>query len=805
MGWPSPYHDGLDQCLPRTCRPSSLPYQTPAHHVQEPELCWPTGDVLVYLRDPGQSSRGPAFQVHSTLLKANGFESLLEKCMAPPAIPATTRCILPNCQGCDKHSIPQELYLPAPPPVDLDALFDFHITTRNFFAWLYNRPLAGRGLGRSLVALTERINAYRPDDSLQNKLEVITYAESQKYLDFRECIDHALAALHLAEKLEIEDLWVDAFAHCVGLGHRGLRANLEYAVRMVLVPMSDLTENADGNQAIGVKSRALITQARVDMEARLDRVQWSVTNFFEDDLSGMFLRLPEPARDHLDRFRSFLHTLYIEQHGFWPPERFEEERVQKSVYSAMYTDFRNLYSYLVDPNASTTLGELGIPGNGEVCTLQSLQAFDLRHHYDPLPRPLPLLPDVAEADLHVRWRSQRRNSWNLLNWRKADRETRIARCTQALMDSTNRDPKIMNCLLVRRYSEFELQSVDDDLGEGISLVDARKVRWIVIYAVLQTLIAVLQAPKQVRNTQGLTYSLCCRPPKVIPWHRAASPTASEVTPKPAITITPDTGYSHTNTFLTVPEKEPSRTRSWKERRKTLSVIPGGSWTNQKKLPTSVSTSFKRFMLRRSQSVTPERTTKRASFCEIYVQGYGNGLNEVRHDDAALPAGPSSLAVVEKKVGDESAPHLHLSESDSAPQSPRAMSPSRPIMSRESSSASNVSSTWSQASRSSDTDVSTPAMESRSTLKDVMKTKKRGSGSGGEGEQGEDGVAATAAAAQDQDAKPKELVQEHDGSGDGDGNGINQELFQEHMPTVHFNAQTWDAILSRPTKSIKERI
>jgi hypothetical protein len=112
----------------------------------------------------------------------------------------------------------------------LEETFDHHITTRNFFAWLYNRPLAGRTLGKALVGVKRRMDVYRPDHSSQNALEVVSYAESQRYLDFRECVDHALAALYTAEELEIEDLWVDAFSHCVGLSHRGLRSSVEYAV-----------------------------------------------------------------------------------------------------------------------------------------------------------------------------------------------------------------------------------------------------------------------------------------------------------------------------------------------------------------------------------------------------------------------------------------------------------------------------------------------------------------------------------------------------------------------------------------------
>lgn len=134
------------------------------------------------------------------------------------------------CHGCNKHLPPSELYIPAPSTSDLAAVFDHHSTTRNFFAWLYNLPLAGRALGVSLVDLKNRIDYYRPGNPDLSSAEVVAFAESQRYLDFRECLDHALAALLLAEHLQSEDLWIDAFAHCVGMSHRGITKSLEYPV-----------------------------------------------------------------------------------------------------------------------------------------------------------------------------------------------------------------------------------------------------------------------------------------------------------------------------------------------------------------------------------------------------------------------------------------------------------------------------------------------------------------------------------------------------------------------------------------------
>jgi hypothetical protein len=106
---------------------------------------------------------------------------------------------------------------------------NYHLDTRNLFAWIYNIPLTGKTLGRSLVGLLHRINLLRPREKTANQLDLMSYMEHQQYLDFRECADHAIAALHFAETLEIEHLWIDAFAHCVGMHHR-LHDSVEFEV-----------------------------------------------------------------------------------------------------------------------------------------------------------------------------------------------------------------------------------------------------------------------------------------------------------------------------------------------------------------------------------------------------------------------------------------------------------------------------------------------------------------------------------------------------------------------------------------------
>lgn len=435
----------------------------------------------------------------------------------------------------------------------------------------------------------------------------------------------------------------------------------------IVLTITNVFQNLSG------KTKILISSARRDLDVKLERVAKSVVNFFEDELSIGFLGLHQAARDHLDRFRSFLHGFYIEQHGFWPPDKFNLEVVQRLICNSMYSDFRSLYHHLADPESSTDMRS-DIDNAGGVCTLQNIKAFDSRNHHEPLPQSLPMLPAVKIDSNGTR---SRRQSWNPMVKRKQEKEGRNAQRMQALIDSTNRDWTLMDCLLVRRYSEFEVETAVDDL-ETISLADGRKVRWIVVYGILQTLISIMQAPKQVRNTEGLSYPLCCSPPAALPW-QSMSTTAL---PIEKLAIEPDLAYSHTNTTppASISRSFSSRTiNSVKEKKKPASEEATPSRNSSMiRVPT-----LSRFKSKKASP--PEDVTKKHnSFCEIYIPGYGNGLNavEVTKSEVALTKGD-----------------LSSEEDDSIPR------PGSSSVSRESSTAS--SSMWSKASTKSSEDVATP--------------------------------------------------------------------------------------------------
>jgi hypothetical protein len=122
-----------------------------------------------------------------------------------------------------------ELYIPAPENITREEAFRFHLTTRNFFAYVLERPLVGQFLGQAMADVVERMDMYR-GEGVDNLEDFKTFAEEMGYLDFAHCPDYALASLDYAEHFHIRDLWIDAFAHCVGMND-SLCLSTEFEVR----------------------------------------------------------------------------------------------------------------------------------------------------------------------------------------------------------------------------------------------------------------------------------------------------------------------------------------------------------------------------------------------------------------------------------------------------------------------------------------------------------------------------------------------------------------------------------------------
>jgi hypothetical protein len=112
-----------------------------------------------------------------------------------------------------------EMYIPPPPTVDRGQAFLYHTATRNFFAWIFGKPLVGTHLGGALVGLLNSMNEFR-SASEDNVQAIIDYMDEEGYADMRNQPNHALAILFFAELFHFKDLWIDAFAHCVGMNEK---------------------------------------------------------------------------------------------------------------------------------------------------------------------------------------------------------------------------------------------------------------------------------------------------------------------------------------------------------------------------------------------------------------------------------------------------------------------------------------------------------------------------------------------------------------------------------------------------------
>lgn len=252
------------------------------------------------------------------------------------------------------------------------------------------------------------------------------------------------------------------------------------------------------------------------MDLHLSRATPALNNFLEDELSSTHVGLTEHARVHLDNFRSFLYSYYVAKHGYWPPPQTSQGSVfPRSLYHSMYLEFRNLYDFLADKESSTETRPWR-SSTGGICVLQNIAAFDSRQRFQPLPYALPLLPQE---------RSRTESQRSLRSFAIGSRDSRLLsaeRTRTSLRSATNRSSEAAyECPLVQRYMTFEDEYAAKPDAK-VTLADARKVRWILVYGMLQMVAAMMQAPAEVRNTKSVDYPLCVLAVGIPPWKGRSS-------------------------------------------------------------------------------------------------------------------------------------------------------------------------------------------------------------------------------------------------------------------------------------------
>lgn len=592
----------------------------------------------------GASQRGPSLRLPYTDIATLGSEYLFGQCQpaSTPASPQTSDDGASDSGYASSQNSPIEakhydLYLPAPAHLARDQAYRYHLTTRNFFAYATAKPVVGERLGSTLANLLERIREWQPKSPALANFS--SYCQGQGYQDMAENVDCAVACLALAEQAKMRSLWVEAFVHCTGMHER--------------VYSPEFT-------GLSATTQTLIARASMEMDLHISRAIGALGSFLEEELGPENLGLTKPARDHLDRFRSFLHNYYVDKLGYYPPGHVGPYR--KRLWTKMYHAFHCLYEYLVDRESSSDLS-YSRAATGGICVRQNVEAFDRRHGYEALPHPLPLLPSSPSGTRAIRGARGLRN----FKSGKQASDSSEHRSLEQAANLGNMD--VLTCELVQNYQRFEREKLE----EKLTAAEARKVRWLLIYGALQMLISITRAPREVRDTETPSYPLCVPITESPDFEDAASShqrvpsdprsvlslaldlrsgqdQESEEAPsddrtgadEDRISIHPDCeaetaeDYFAAQTLLaripsdlsfdmTPPplrlQTQLSRTASFR------SSVNSGVHALSKSF---VGSKKRRNSLRQTPTSATQPLSKSNSFCEIFVEGYGNGA-EVQED------------------------------------------------------------------------------------------------------------------------------------------------------------------------------
>lgn len=173
---------------------------------RDPELWHPQGNCLVYLFERGASRRGPSFRIPYDFLLYSSCRPLIDHSMTaglqtslyhpgsttPPSYDNLSETLSHESSYCSIH-------LDAPSDMSRVERYNYHITTRNFFAWLVGAPLVGPDPVSALLDLKVRMDIWR-DHGADNFGSLFQYVQEQSYGDFEDL------EIQMGKKLDGESL-----------------------------------------------------------------------------------------------------------------------------------------------------------------------------------------------------------------------------------------------------------------------------------------------------------------------------------------------------------------------------------------------------------------------------------------------------------------------------------------------------------------------------------------------------------------------------------------------------------------------
>ncbi|TGJ88350.1 hypothetical protein E0Z10_g467 [Xylaria hypoxylon] len=525
---------------------------------KDPELWDHNGDVLVYFGRKDQPQRpNPSFRLSShiiestesralvTLLREGSTEYDYTQMNLPPSPIGAPPMLRHNSYGQAGQATPPvsednahadvdgqisyEMYFPTPADLTRAEAHRHAITTRNVFAVLYHASLVGLSLFQALQDLLERLDGYMGLDA-DNVGTIINYLSVRGIDDARNDPETAVSILAWSETPEVrwEEGWREAFLHCAGMYSR-------------------LEDCADFRYLTPI-TRALLERACLETQLRVQAAEERLVAFMFADAWGP-VASNNIGRAAAERLRQFLVNHYAKTYGTWPPAESgaqttdgEEMWLTRNVAQMLQRDFGALYDYLVnrdivwdesETRSSRKWMMVSESGNKsfeadtqDLPLTDLLIEFDNRMRFPHIPHPYPLVPDTIPPSISATPISSRDRSKKDKHAKQVPDDRNLERRIQlAYTEATNiysLGSEFTQSDLIEGFVKFEKT---DQVG-AVDPFCARRGRWVLVYAILQTLGSVSVDSPNVRYKDGVSYHLSPRlkGTRTPPWKGVSTPT-----------------------------------------------------------------------------------------------------------------------------------------------------------------------------------------------------------------------------------------------------------------------------------------
>ena len=411
----------------------------------------------------------------------------------------------------------------------------WHITTRNFFAVMYDASaLVGTTLYEALSRLFERIDTHPDylDRGIDKVAWIADYVIRHQFDDVRNNPAFAASLLAFSELPGVQwrEGYVEAFVHCVGMLNLGLQAAAEW-------------------RFITPHTKMFLHNASLEMENRIHRAQ---TWLFSFDFTEMWPMTSAPrssAQGSFERLRKWLCKYYEGVFLHWPPVN-NQTWLTHDMVVRLRTDFFGLYEYLVDRDIifdgseyrpgqkwaiTSKSGQPFRADTAELSFTDILIGFDNRNGFPHIPHPYPITP--TSVPVHARPKA----SFIL---KKPATQTELLAQSRAKALSYSEASNVY--LLRDQYTHTDLVSnftkfEQTDMLDSVDPFEARRGRWILIYGILQVLATVSVDSPNLRYSDGVKYHVSPQMKGVVPWAEPGSSPEEEAEHKKShCWVTPNT-------------------------------------------------------------------------------------------------------------------------------------------------------------------------------------------------------------------------------------------------------------------------